>query len=116
MIMRAIRGVLVVGVSAVALALPSLASASTSHCGNLSGSDLYSIVGHNASCSVAKAVAKAEVHALLSQGSGAKHFINVKGRRWHYTWRNVDVQGGQIEYYTARSGSKKVTFQTRGSN
>jgi hypothetical protein len=87
------------------LALPSVAPAHTSHCGNVPSREIYDIAGHHIGCSTAKAVAKAEMTALLTPGSGAKHDIEVDGKRWHYTWRNVNTSSTtQIEYYTARSG------------
>jgi hypothetical protein len=101
----------------VLLALPSLASARTFDCGNISASDIYDVVSHQLNCSTAKTVAKAEIGALLTPGSGAKHYIKVKGKRWHYTWRDVNTSSNtQIEYYTARSGKQTVTFETHGAN
>lgn len=99
------------------LALPSVASARTFHCRNISASDIYDVVGHQVNCSTAKAVAKAEIRALLTPGSGAKHYIKVKGKRWRYRWRDVNTSPNtQIEYYTARSGKQTVTFETHGAN
>jgi hypothetical protein len=104
-------------VLAAFLLLPSLAWARTSHCGNLPASGVYHVVGHQTSCTTAKAVARAEIRALLTPGSGAKHYIVVAGRRWHYTWRDVNTSPrAQIEYYTARNRQQTVTFQTHGAN
>jgi hypothetical protein len=103
--------------AAAVLAVPSVASARTVHCGNVAASDIHRVVGHRVSCSTAKAVARAEMHALLTPGSGARHNITVDGKRWHYTWRDVNTSAGtQIEYYKARAGRQTVTFQTHGSN
>ena len=104
-------------VLAAFLFLPSLAWARSPHCGNLPASGVYDVLGHQTSCTTAKAVARAEIRALLTPGSGAKHYIAVAGRRWHYTWRDVNTSPStQIEYYTARNGRQTVTFQTRGAN
>ena len=103
--------------STTTAAQTSAASARIVSCGNLSGSDIYDVVGVSVSCGTAKAVAKAEVHALATPGSGAKHYIAVSGKRWHYTWHDVNTSSStQVEYYKARSGSQSVTFQTHGSN
>lgn len=111
------RGVLLTLTLGALLFLPSIASARTTHCGDISASDIHSVVGHQVNCSDAKRVAEAEENALLTPGSDAKHYIRVRGRRWHYTWRDVNTSSNtQIEYYTASSGNEKVTFGTYGTN
>ena len=104
-------------VAATVLALPAAASATGVHCGNLPSHNIFDIAGHRVGCPTARAVAKAETRALLTPGSGAKHFIKVDGRRWHYTWRDVNTSPTtQIESYRATSGRQTVTFETHGSN
>ena len=111
------RATMAVILGATVFALPAAASAKTLHCGNLPSKNLFDIDGHHVGCSTAKAVAKAEARALLTPGSGAKHRIKVEGKRWHYTWRDVNTSSTtQIESYRATSGGQTVTFETHGSN
>ena len=111
------RAMMAVILAAAVFALPASASAKTLRCGSLSANNLFNIDGHHVGCSTAKAVAKAEARALLTPGSGAKHFIEVDGKRWHYTWRDVNTSSTtQIESYRATSAREIVTFQTHGSN
>ncbi len=111
------RTMTVAVVGATVFAFPAAASAKTLHCGKLPSKAIFDITAHHVGCSTAKAVAKAEIKALLTPGSGAKHHIRVDGKQWHYTWRDVNTSAStQIESYRATSGRQTVTFQTHGSN
>lgn len=111
------RGLTATVVAVTVFALPAAASATALHCGNLPSKAIFDIRAHHVRCSTASAVARAEVRALLTPGSGAKHYIKVDGQRWHYTWRDVNTSSTtQIESYRATSGRPTVTFETHGAN